>query len=98
MAPRHALPEDPRDEHQPGAGIIRVPESYLLREEAAPPRTLVDIVRTTAGLYPDAAAIDDGEVLTYAELLADATAWAAELSAQGIGRGHRIGVRMTSGK
>ena len=39
---------------------------HLLRAHLAPePRTLVDIVRATAAAYPEAAAIDDGEVLTY---------------------------------
>ncbi|GAA0208137.1 Pls/PosA family non-ribosomal peptide synthetase [Corynebacterium riegelii] len=71
---------------------------HLLRAHLAPePRTLVDIVRATAAAYPEAAAIDDGEVLTYAELLEEVEAKAAELHALGIGRGSRVGIRMTSG-
>ena len=75
-----------------------IPPQYLLGSEAAPERTLWDIVRTTAEHYPDAAALDDGEILTYAELLADVSAWASELHANGVRRGDRIGIRMTSGK
>ena len=85
---RHALATD----------TVNVPEQYLLGSEAAPSRTLWDIVRTSAELYPDAAALDDGEILTYAELLADVSAWASELHANGVRRGDRIGIRMTSGK
>lgn len=81
-----------------GAGLTRVPRQYLRSQLAPRPRTLWDVITTTAQLHPDAAAIDDGEVLTYTELLADATAWAAELRANGVRRGDRIGIRMTSGK
>ena len=95
---RHALPEDLLDSRQPGAGIVHVPEQYLLRDRAPRERTLWDIVQTTAELNPDAAALDDGEVLTYSELITDVQAWAAELQANGVCRGDRIGIRMTSGK
>ena len=70
----------------------------LLRGHLAPPpRTLADIVRASAAAHPDAAAIDDGEILTYAELLAAVEDLSAELNALGIGRGSRVGIRMTSG-
>ncbi|QPK83021.1 AMP-binding protein [Corynebacterium qintianiae] len=72
----------------------------LLRSHLAPePRTLIDVLTTTAETYPDAAAIDDGvgDVLTYAELTEQVAAYAAELHRNGIRRGDRIGVRMTSG-
>ncbi|WP_288832561.1 Pls/PosA family non-ribosomal peptide synthetase [uncultured Corynebacterium sp.] len=62
-----------------------------------PPRTLIDVLTATATAYPDAAAIDDGDVLTYAELLERVRDVAAELHRHGIRRGDRIGVRMTSG-
>ena len=80
------------------AATTPIPPQYLLGSEAAPERTLWDIVRTTAKNYPDAAALDDGEILTYAELLADVSAWASELHSNGVRRGDRIGIRMTSGK
>ena len=91
---RHALRTDgPETTAMPEA-----PEHYLLGYEAPPARTLWDIVQTTAEHYPEAAALDDGEILTYAELLADVSAWATELYASGVRRGDRIGIRMTSGK
>ncbi|WP_291314024.1 Pls/PosA family non-ribosomal peptide synthetase [Corynebacterium sp. UBA2622] len=64
---------------------------------APPPRTLIDVLTATASRYPDAAAIDDGDVLTYAELIERVREVAASLHEQGIRRGDRIGVRMTSG-
>jgi non-ribosomal peptide synthetase-like protein len=71
----------------------------LLRADRAPaPRTLVDILRSTAEDHPDAAAIDSGaEVLTYAELMEQATELAALLGDVGVGRGGRVGVRIRSG-
>lgn len=75
-----------------------IPAQYLLSGQAPPPRTLVDILYDTAALYPDAAAIDDGEVqLTYSEVIADVEAGLHWLQGRGIGRGDRIGIRMPSG-
>ena len=74
-----------------------VPQHYLASALAPRPRTLWDVLCTTAELFPEAAAIDDGEVMTYAELIDSARAWAVELASQGIRRGDRIGIRMTSG-
>ena len=90
---RHALQADEPET----SATPEVPAHYLLGSEAAPARTLWDVVRTTAENYPEAAALDDGEILTYAELLADVSAWATELHASGVRRGDRIGIRMTSG-
>ena len=71
----------------------------LRRAAYAPdPRTLVDIFRATAEQAGDDAAIDIGSsVLTYAELEEAADGVAAELNAAGIGRGAKVGVRITSG-
>ncbi|RUP03137.1 MAG: amino acid adenylation domain-containing protein [Mycobacterium sp.] len=75
-----------------------IPAQYLLSADAPSPRTLIDIIRATAARYPDAAAIDDGEVqLTYSELIEDMSDSVAWLAARGIGRGDRIGIRMPSG-
>lgn len=75
-----------------------IPPQYLLSEHAPPPRTLVDILYDTAGRYPEAMAIDDGEIqLSYAEVISDIRAGARWLSARGIGRGDRVGIRMPSG-
>ncbi len=92
---RHSL-DDPADAHYPG-GHPAIPAHYLTSPQAPAPRTLVDIVRASAAAFPDAAAIDDGEILTYAEVLEAAEAGAARLRSLGIGRGDRVGVRMASG-
>ncbi len=75
-----------------------IPAQYTLSMDAPSPRTLIDIIYTTGARYPDAAAIDDGEVqLSYSELIADMEDSVAWLAARGIGRGDRVGIRMPSG-
>lgn len=75
-----------------------IPAQYLLSDRAPEPRTLIDILQATAERFPDAPALDDGEVqLTYAELIADVEESVSWLAARGIGRGDRIGIRMPSG-
>lgn len=75
-----------------------VPPQYVLSPTAPEARTLIDILYDTARRYPDAPAIDDGDVqLTYAELITDIEDSVAWLAARGIGRGDRIGIRMPSG-
>lgn len=75
-----------------------IPAQYLQSGHAPTPRTLVDVLYDTAARYPDAAAIDDGEVqLTYGEVIEDIEAGMRWLSARGIGRGDRVGIRMRSG-
>ena len=72
--------------------------SLLRADRAADPRTLVDIFRESAAAFPESPALDNGaEVLTYAELLDAAEGLAETLNARGVGRGDRIGVRVTSG-
>lgn len=75
-----------------------VPRQYLRRDDAPAPRTLYDILAATAQRYPDAAAIDDGEIITYAELMETVDAWVKELHGSGLRRGDKVGIRMTSGK
>ncbi len=77
--------------------LHQVPRQFLRAGEAPAKRTLYDILAATAAAHPEAAAIDDGEILTYAELMDDVHALAAELHSNGIRRGDRIGIRMTSG-
>lgn len=74
-------------------------EAKFLRATEQPlERTLIDIVRATARRFPEAEAIDDGEVVvTYAELINEIDSTATWLYEQGIRRGDRIGVRMPSG-
>lgn len=65
---------------------------------AAPPRTLLDILRATTLRHPEASALDDGRgALSYRELMARVIATAARLQREGVGRGDRVGVRMPSG-
>lgn len=71
----------------------------LLRAAAAPAaRTLFDVLSETAARHPDASALEDAAgALSYRELLARVFAGAARLREHGIGRGDRVGVRMSSG-
>lgn len=71
----------------------------MQRAHLAPaPRTLLDIFRATADMVPEAHALDNGsEVLSYADLAGVAEEVALELAVRGIGRGDRVGVRISSG-
>ena len=74
------------------------PGLLLAGADAPAPRTLLDILRASTEAHPDASALDDGDgALSYRELLARVIATAARLKAAGVGRGHRVGVRMPSG-
>src|SRR5689334_5416290 len=65
---------------------------------APPPRTLLEVLEATASRFPDAAAIDDGrQVLTYSALISRLHVLCDRLAAVGIGRGDRVGIRMSSG-
>lgn len=67
-------------------------------DHAAPVRTLADVFAATVVLHGDQPAVDNGaEVLTYAELADAAEEVAAALHALGIGRGDRVGIRISSG-
>ncbi|MFD4357440.1 Pls/PosA family non-ribosomal peptide synthetase [Nocardia sp. NPDC058518] len=84
---------------EPHTAVPAVLRDPLLRADlAAPPRTLVDILTSTALAHPDAPAIDDGiVVLSYMELIAAIEARMAELTDAGVRPGDRVGVRMPSG-
>ncbi|WP_201293247.1 Pls/PosA family non-ribosomal peptide synthetase [Arthrobacter zhaoguopingii] len=65
---------------------------------AAPPRTLVHVLRETAERFPDSSALDDGDTsLSYAELLTEVKRHATALHEAGIGAGDKVGVRIPSG-
>ena len=65
---------------------------------AAPPRTLIDVLRATTLAHPDASALEDADgALSYRELTARVVRTAARLSAAGVRRGDRVGIRMPSG-
>ena len=60
--------------------------------------TLWAVFASSAARWPDAVALEDGErELTYQALRSLAEALAEELHALGIGRGDRVGIRLTSG-
>ncbi len=66
--------------------------------DAPAPRTLVDILESTAAKYPHAPALDDGtSVLDYTQLLSEVRGLAGRLAAAGVGRGDRVGIRLPSG-
>jgi non-ribosomal peptide synthetase-like protein len=72
--------------------------TLLRSKHAAPPRTLVDILVATAGVVPDAPALDNGaDSLTYEEFLEASDGVAGELAGLGITRGDRVGVQISSG-
>ena len=81
------------DESTPRGG-----DPLLRSSAAAPPRTLVDVFRESATAYPESRALDNGvDSLTYDELAEAAGEVAAELNAEGIGPGDRVGIRIPSG-
>ncbi|WP_072686819.1 Pls/PosA family non-ribosomal peptide synthetase [Rhodococcus marinonascens] len=77
---------------------LRIPREHLRREFAPAPRTLVDILLTTADAHPDVPAIDDGTTsLTYRELVEEIRRTGEVLVESGVGAGDRVGIRMPSG-
>lgn len=73
--------------------------SPLLRSQLAPPpRTLVDVFQSTVTAFPEAHALDNGsQVLSYEQFADAAIEVATDLATSGIGRGDRVGVRISSG-
>ncbi|MFC8712893.1 Pls/PosA family non-ribosomal peptide synthetase [Streptomyces sp. NPDC057197] len=71
----------------------------LFRTADAPsPRTLIDVLHTTARAHPQAPALDTGgETLSYGDLCAEVRDRARRLARRGIGPGDRVGVRLPSG-
>ncbi|MGK2319351.1 Pls/PosA family non-ribosomal peptide synthetase [Gordonia rhizosphera] len=77
---------------------VGIPAHFLLSAQASAPRTLCDVLDETTARFPDAPAIDDGELtLSYTQLLALIRRGAERLAAAGVGRGGRVGIRMPSG-
>jgi non-ribosomal peptide synthetase-like protein len=80
------------------SGRPTIPAGYLLADQAAPARTLIDILNATAERYPDAPAIDDGSTtVSYTELIELVNEGAQWMADHGIRRGDRVGIRMPSG-
>ncbi|MGW2693557.1 Pls/PosA family non-ribosomal peptide synthetase [Streptomyces sp. NPDC001296] len=66
--------------------------------EAPPPRTLIDVLETTAAAHPQAPALQTAaEVLSYRELHTEVLRRAGRLAGLGIGPGDRVGIRVPSG-
>ncbi|GAB3582324.1 non-ribosomal peptide synthetase [Amycolatopsis endophytica] len=78
---------------------VLVPEQALFPGGAAAPvRTLLDVLAETAARHPNAPALDDGDqVLSYRRLSEQVQALGRRLAAEGVGRGDRVGVRISSG-
>ncbi|OAQ69842.1 non-ribosomal peptide synthetase-like protein [Pochonia chlamydosporia 170] len=67
-------------------------------QQAAGPRTLVDILDASVSSHPTAIAIDNGTSrLSYADLSQQIAARVKQLRAAGIGVGDKVGIRVTSG-
>lgn len=78
----------------PEGATVQFPSGHL----APTPRTLLDVLEASATAFPQAPALDDGDVpLSYEELLAQVRSVAAHLQAAGWGVGTRVGVRLPSG-
>ena len=70
----------------------------LAGERAAQPRTLLDILLESATANPQSSALADADgTLSYRQLVQRVTAAAAQLSAAGVTRGDRVGIRVPSG-
>ncbi|MCD2195119.1 amino acid adenylation domain-containing protein [Actinomycetospora endophytica] len=83
---------------RPRRPAVPPPGAVHLGGSSAPPRTLLDVLATTAAAYPDRPAIDDGtRTLDYAALRSEANRVAVLLAAHGVGRGDRVGIRVASG-
>ncbi|MBB4909914.1 Pls/PosA family non-ribosomal peptide synthetase [Actinophytocola algeriensis] len=77
---------------------LTTPLALFSGAAAAAPRTLNDVLADTAARHPAASAIDDGTtVLTYTGLLAAVDELRQKLTAEGIGAGDRVGIRVPSG-
>ncbi|WP_457590081.1 Pls/PosA family non-ribosomal peptide synthetase [Gordonia aurantiaca] len=77
---------------------MQILPQFLLSAQADEPRTLCDVLTATARAHPDAAAVDDGDVvLTYSQLLALIRRTTSRLAEVGVGHGSRVGIRMPSG-
>nr|WP_242516991.1 Pls/PosA family non-ribosomal peptide synthetase [Corynebacterium mendelii] len=70
----------------------------MLSDQAPAPRTLVDVFAESVARHPDAAALDDGRVVTYRELDRIIAVGVDRLAEAGLRRGDRVGVRLTSGR
>ena len=79
-------------------GDLTSSEATLRRAaDAAPPRTLVDVFTATVAAYPEEPALDDGITLTYVEVRTRVDELARQLQELGVGKGARVGIRLTSG-
>ena len=63
-----------------------------------PERTLVDVFRASVGAYPDAVALEDAQGgISYRRLSRLVEERAALLAREGVRRGDRVGIRISSG-
>ena len=68
------------------------------RDLAAPPRTLLDVLRATASQHPDAVALEDpAGAVSYRRLVALVSQRAEQVVIAGVRPGDRVGIRIPSG-
>jgi non-ribosomal peptide synthetase-like protein len=76
----------------------RLRKAVFTAVEPTPARTLVDVFQATVAAHPHAPALDaGGTALSYRRLAEEVAKVSGRLRAAGIGAGHRVGVRISSG-
>ncbi|QWT23537.1 amino acid adenylation domain-containing protein [Subtercola sp. PAMC28395] len=82
----------------PDDTALALPGLLLGGGRAPQPRTLMDVLRSTAAEHPQASALADAAgTLSYRELLREVNAAAARLATAGVRHGDRVGIRIPSG-
>ncbi|MBY8885279.1 amino acid adenylation domain-containing protein [Streptomyces sp. PTM05] len=99
LAPQAPAPQAPAPQTTPPVHAPHTAGHALWpARQAAPVRTLVDVLEETARRHPTAAALDvDGVVLDYRTLLQQVADLADHLRGLGVGTGDRVGIRVPSG-
>jgi non-ribosomal peptide synthetase component F len=85
-------------ESLPAVAVAQHRGLLLASDRAPAPRTLVEILRQTAAQNPQSSALATAEgTLSYRQLVQAVNAAVAQLAAEGVRRGDRVGIRVPSG-